>query len=112
VCQTDSHMADRHRPIKRRSNWREQPLTILVLAVLASFLFVQTAAALSDHPDHEGPNDHCCAACHGGHYPVLQTQTFVHIAQLTLAQWHEAVDDARPASHEWTTVNSSRAPPA
>jgi len=105
-------MVDSRLRVHSRPDWRKVRVTLLVLAVLASFAAIQIAAAVSNHPDHGGPNDHCCAACHGGHYPVLQTDTFVHVQHLILAGWHPLMDDERPISREWNTVNSSRAPPA
>jgi hypothetical protein len=103
-------MAD-SRPYTRGRTRRRKLSALLVLAVLASFVLVQTAAAISVHPDHDGPNDHCCAACHGGHYPVLKTTEIVHVTRFAVAAWHQLNDDERPVSREWIAVNSCRAPP-
>jgi hypothetical protein len=86
-------------------------VALSVFAVIVCFVAVQTAAALSDHSDHEGPNDHCCAACHGGHYPVLQTQAVVFTARLIMSGWHSWHEEELPLAREWSAVNSSRAPP-
>ena len=104
-------MAERRDHERGRKEWPRMR-AFFVLALLAGFFVVQTAAAVAIHPDHDGPNDHCCAACHGGHYPVVQTDTFVHVARFAVAAWHQLNDDERPLSREWIAVNSSRAPPA
>lgn len=86
---------------------------LLVLLALASFASVQTASAIEVHPDHHGgPNDHCCAGCHAGHFPVLHTAGSVNIAILPVAAWRTLAEATLFISDDGRTFNSSRAPPA
>src|ERR1700692_1916571 len=85
----------------------------LAILVLASFVAVQTEAAVADHPHHHGgPNDHCCPGCHGGHYLVLHTLHRIQLAPLALAEWQTSFELTRPASDESKAFSSPRAPPA
>jgi len=86
---------------------------LLVLLVLVSFAAVQTASALEIHPDHHGgPNDHCCAGCHAGHFPVLHSVSTIQLATLPVAAWRTAIEVDPYTSDDGRTFNSSRAPPA
>jgi len=86
---------------------------LLVLLVLVSFAAVQTASALEIHPDHHGgPNDHCCAGCHAGHFPVLPSVSTLQLAGLAVTAWRASVEVAHYTSDDGRTFNSSRAPPA
>jgi hypothetical protein len=83
------------------------------LLVLASFVAVQTEAAVADHPHHHGgPNDHCCPGCHGGHFSVLHSLGRIQLAPLALADWHTPFELTPPASDESKVFSSPRAPPA
>lgn len=104
-------MPARREPQHGRNHWHRLR-AFFVLAILACFVIVQSAAALSNHTDHDGATDHCCAACHGSHYPVVPTGTLVYFARLATAEWHQPNYEERVLSGEWTSVNSSRAPPA
>jgi len=90
--------------------------TLLVLLVLLNFAAVQAESAMEIHPHghsgSSGANDHCCAGCHGGHFPVLHTASNVHLAVLSIAAWRAVIETAPPASGDGRTFNSSRAPPA
>jgi hypothetical protein len=84
----------------------------LLLAVVA-FLLVQTAAATEFHSDDHGHADgHCCAACHGGHFPVIEPGALVPDLMPALVNACHAMQQAeRPRSADTGVVNSSRAPP-
>jgi hypothetical protein len=60
-------------------SWDKVGRILLVLLILASFAVVQTASVVEIGPDHHGPNDHCCAGGHAGHFPVLVSVSTVHI---------------------------------
>src|ERR1700694_2436919 len=82
---------------------------LLVLLVLASFAAVQTASALEIHPDHHGgPNDHCCAGCHAGHFPVLPSVGTLQLAGLAVTAWRASVEVTHYTSDAGRTFNSSR----
>jgi hypothetical protein len=86
---------------------------LLVLLVLVSFAAVQTASAIEIHPDHHGgPNDHCCAGCHAGHFPVLPSVGTLQLAGLAVTAWRAGIEVAHYTSDDGRTFNSSRAPPA
>jgi len=86
------------------------------LLVLVNFAAVQAESAIELHPHSHsssgGPNDHCCAACHGGHFPVIHTASSVQVAALAMAAWQTMIEVEVPASGDGRTFNSSRAPPA
>ena len=89
----------------------------MVLLVLVNFAAVQAESAIELHPhSHSGSsggrNDHCCAACHGGHFPVLHTASNVQVAALAMASWQTIIEVEVPASGDGRTFNSCRAPPA
>ena len=88
--------------------------TLLVLLVLVNFAAVQAESATELHPHSHGggPNDHCCAACHGGHFPVIHSASSVQVAALAIAAWQTKIEVEVPASGDGRTFNSSRAPPA
>jgi hypothetical protein len=86
---------------------------LLVLLVAVNFAAVQTESAMELHAHHHGgPNDHCCAGCHGGHFPVLNNASSLALSGLTVANWRAIIDVAQPASSDNRTFNPSRAPPA
>ena len=61
--------------------WLRLQRAVLILLVLVSFAAVQTASAIEVHAhQHGGPNDHCCAGCHAGHFPVLHTVSTVQLS--------------------------------
>jgi hypothetical protein len=82
--------------------------------VLVNFAAVQAESAIELHPHSHsgGPNDHCCAACHGGHFPVIHTASSVQVAALATAAWQAVIEVEVPVSGDGRTFNSSRAPPA
>lgn len=85
---------------------------VLALLALASFAAVQTASAIEVHPDHHGgPNDHCCAGCHAGHFPVLHTVGTLDLTTLPVAVWRMLAEAPPDTSDDGRTFNSSRAPP-
>jgi len=93
--------------------FRQLARILLVLLVLVSFAGVQTASAMEIHPDHHGgPDDHCCAGGHAGHFPALHTVTSIQLAALALAVWHTPAEASPYTSGDGRTFNSSRAPPA
>src|SRR6476661_7416371 len=101
------------RQFAQERRWLCVRRALLVLLVLVSFAAVQTASAIEIHPDHHGgPNDHCCAACHAGHFPALHSVSSVQLAGLALTAWHTSVEVAPYTSDDGRTFNSSRAPPA
>jgi hypothetical protein len=97
----------------RRQSVAKLGWALLVLLVLVNFAAVQTAGAMEVHPHHHGgPNDHCCAGCHGGHFPVLHTVSTIQLAALPVATWRVTIEVAPHTSDDGRTFNSSRAPPA
>jgi hypothetical protein len=93
--------------------FRQLARVALVLLVLVSFAGVQTASVMEIHPDHHGgPDDHCCAGGHAGHFPALHTVTSLQLASLAMAAWHSPVEANPYTSGDGRTFNSSRAPPA
>ena len=93
--------------------FRQIARVLLVLLVLASFAAVQSASAMEIHADHHGgPDDHCCAGGHAGHFPALHTVSTVQVAALALAAWHAPAEVDPYTSDDGRTFNSSRAPPA
>ena len=90
---------------------------MLVLLVLVNFAAVQAESAIELHPHSHsgsggGPDDHCCAACHGGHFPVLPTASNIQVAALAMAAWQTIIEVEVPGTGDGRTFNSSRAPPA
>lgn len=93
--------------------FRQIARILLVLLVLVSFAAVQSASATEIHPHHHGgPDDHCCAGGHAGHFPALHTVSTIQVAALTLAVWHAPAEVSPYTSDDGRTFNSSRAPPA
>ena len=84
---------------------------VLCLLVLASFLGAQVSAAIDDHA-HEGPDHHCCAGCHSGHFPLLPALTGVQVAVLVVSGWRHLPNEVRPVSAYTRSFHPSRAPPA
>jgi len=93
--------------------FRQFARVFLVLLALVSFAPVQTASATEIHADHHGgPDDHCCAGGHAGHFPALHTVTSIQLSALALAVWHTPPEASSYTSGDGRTFNSSRAPPA
>jgi hypothetical protein len=93
-------------------SWDKVGRILLVLLILASFAVVQTASVVEIGPDHHGPNDHCCAGGHAGHFPVLVSVSTVQIETLSVAGWRTRIELDSYTSDDSRTFNSSRAPPA
>src|SRR5947209_20061241 len=95
-----------------KPSWPRILRCVLVLLMAVGFACVQTASALENHPDHHtGASDHCCAACHAGHFPVLHTINTVQLAPLQLTVWRAFVHITPDISNHGLTLNSSLAPP-
>jgi len=93
--------------------FRQYARVFLVLLALVSFAAVQTASAMEIHADHHGgPDDHCCAGGHAGHFPALHTVTSIQLSALAMAVWHTPAEVSPYTSGDGRTFNSSRAPPA
>jgi hypothetical protein len=93
-------------------SWDKVGRILLVLLILASFAVVQSASVVEIGPDHHGPNDHCCAGGHAGHFPVLVSVSTVQIETLSVAGWRTRIELDSYTSDDGRTFNSSRAPPA
>ena len=92
--------------------FRQIARVLLVLLVLVSFTAVQSASAMEIHADHHGgPDDHCCAGGHAGHFPALHTVDTIQLAALTMAPWQTPAEVNPYTSADGRTFNSSRAPP-
>lgn len=92
--------------------FRQFARVLLVLLVLVSFAAVQTVSAMEIHPDHHGgPDDHCCAGGHAGHFPALHAVSTIQLAALAMAAWHTPAEADPYTSDDGRTFNSSRAPP-
>src|SRR5579862_8964322 len=106
-------MCTRCQPVSSRHKCLKLFRIFLTLLVLASFVAIQTEAAVEDHPHHHGgPNDHCCPGCHSGHFSVLHTLSKTQLAPLAVAEWHTSSELTPPASDESKAFSSPRAPPA
>ena len=91
--------------------FRRLPQVMLCLLVLASFLGAQVTAAIDDH-GHGGPDHHCCAGCHPGHFPLLPVLSGVQVAALPVSGWRQLPNEADPVSAFRLSFHPSRAPPA
>ena len=84
----------------------------VVLLVAFNFAAVQTESAMDLHPHHHGgSDDHCCAGCHAGHFPVLDTAVSLQLGLSAESPWDAITEMRTPASNDDQTFNSSRAPP-
>ena len=86
---------------------------VLLLFVLVCFAGIETATAVDLHPhEHAGPHRHCCAVCHAGHLPALQTAAGCPVTPPTKLEWRGAAPDTLPGGDGLADFHPSRAPPA
>ena len=84
----------------------------LVLLVAINFAAVQTESAMDLHAHHHGgANDHCCAGCHAGHFPVLDTASSIQLGVAGVSRCDSIIEVGPSASNDGQIFNPSRAPP-
>lgn len=93
----------------QRSGWSR---SVLLLLILISFVSLQTASAVVQHPhSHSRNHSHCCAVCHAGHLGVVpgaaQPGLEAPAPSETRLRLHEYAATARYSANP----SPSRAPP-
>jgi len=87
---------------------------IPILLLLAFFVGLQTASAITEQVHHHDGPSHtdCCGVCHAGHLSVTQAVTGLMLVLPDVQSWH-AMQDAPPAPGEFvSSLHLSRAPPS
>lgn len=96
----------------RKAETKSWARIALLLLLLASFIGIQTASAVTIHPhEHEGPHSHCCVACHAGHLPATQAAAPLGVILPSRTEWRAQAEDYRNPGQAQSVVRSCRAPP-
>ena len=92
---------------------RSKSRVLLTWLLLVAFVAIQSAAAMDIHDhQHAGSHTRCCAACHAGYLPALQTEGTVQVAPPSATEWQAASADVSLIDLHLFSPDSSRAPPA
>src|SRR5262249_51110594 len=86
---------------------------LVVVLLLACFVGLQTASAVTFHEDDHGSGSHhhCCPTCHAGHSPVLHQSRPVNLFTAIVADWKNRTEPASIVASARPRRRESRAPP-
>src|SRR5207253_11489291 len=84
--------------------------SLLVVALLAVLLGAQTISFAGAH-GHQHPSQHCCALCHAGPLPFLQSGFASALAPQPRVAWFSGTVESEIPHEAPLLSGSSRAPP-
>lgn len=86
---------------------------LIVALLLACFVGLQTASAVTFHDDDHGAGSHhhCCPTCQAGHSPVLHEDRPITFYTAEVASWKNRSEPAFIVPFARPRRRASRAPP-